>query len=70
MDHSLSFKVCRVCVAFDSVGEFSSLFAANSQNAEKFQNVSGIDVSFVICFVITSTIVFHRFGPTLANMKL
>jgi Zinc finger, C2H2 type/Zinc-finger of C2H2 type len=53
MNIHLSFSVCRVCLVPVGFGVLSSLFDENAEIAVKFQNVSGIDVSwnFSIFFV-------------------
>jgi Zinc finger, C2H2 type/C2H2-type zinc finger len=44
MSSKFIFNVCRVCFAPDCVVNLSSLFEENAENAEKFRNVTRIDV--------------------------
>jgi hypothetical protein len=41
----MDFRVCRICFAHGCIAELSSLFDGDAKRAEKFEEVTGINVS-------------------------
>ena len=53
--YNFGFKVCRVCLSPDEVTKLTSMFAGDGSIGHKFQEFSGVDVSFEFSFQLVQT---------------